>query len=452
MRDRGPTGAYSFADSPLRGALARSLGRCPLVQLSRRGCICLQALEPLLGADCPGERPLDSLRLHSMFRGLCWVVERLLVVDCIALVGEARSRVRLLLASSDVLEVTHAGRLRAAAVYRGQANATRRGRVDWGRMARSRGPRRSCQVMWNLGGQARTLALRYAQVALVGEAWALLRSSHHPSSDWLRAVRLRCVGIFIEVIVQRRRTCRQLPLRKTLFLKILNIYADGLLFELLHGRWRLQVGSGTMDKVVTWWKADCGLVLSCSSSGLNYGLLWRKLRANGSRLCAPLRSIIVLIECSDELARRLVELALPLVVGCVHSLGVVHAVGAEERRALILRLEPLVRIYCLVLRRKSRENSTFAGHEVGILISADVWRAVKMRCYLWGSVHVIHPLSARWRGGHALPASSPELPLDCAGLADLVTLRLGRSDRRLGGAALAFGFTARGSLHLLVIL
>ena len=207
-----------------------------------------------------------------------------------------------------------------------------------------------------------------------------------------------------------------------------------------------------MDKVIPWREASCSLVLSCSSSRLNCGLLWRKLRANGSRLRAPLRSIIVLIKRSDELARRLVELALPLVVGCVHCLRVVHAVGAEERRALILRLKPLVRIYCLVLRRKSRENSTFAGHEVGILISADVWRAVKMRCYLWGSTHVIHPLSSRWRGGHALPASSPELPRDCAGLAYLVTLCFGRSDRRLGGAALAFGFTARGNLHLLVIL
>ena len=77
----------------------------------------LQALEPLLSADCPGERPLDSLRLHSMFGGVCRVVERLLVVDCMALVGQARSRVGLLLASGDVLEVTHAGRLRTAAVY-----------------------------------------------------------------------------------------------------------------------------------------------------------------------------------------------------------------------------------------------------------------------------------------------------------------------------------------------
>lgn len=361
-----------------------------------------------------------------------------------ALVYQARSRIRLLLlTSSDVLEVTHAGRLRAAAVYRGKAaDATRQGRVDWGRIARSRGPRRSCQVMWNLGGQAHSLALRDAQVPLVGEAWTLLWSSHHPRSDRLRAVRLGCVGIFVEVIVQRCRTCRELPLRKTLFLKILNIYADCLLFELLHGRWRLQVGPSAMDQVITGWKAGNGLVLSCSSSGLSRGLLWRKLRANRSRLCAPLRPIIVLIECSDELARRLVELALPLVVGCVHSLGVIHVVGAEERRALILRLEPLVRVYCFVLRRKSREHTTFASYEVGILISADVWRTVKMYCCLWGSWYIINPLSAGWRGGHALPASSPELPLDCAGLADLMALYLGRSDRCLGSATLAFGFTA----------
>ena len=126
MRDGGSAGAYAFAGPPLRCALACDLGGWPLVRLSGGGCACLEPVEPLFGADRPRERPLGPVRLHSVLCGLWWVVERL-VVECMAFVGQARARIRLLrLASSDVLEVAHAGRLGAATIYRWQANATRR--------------------------------------------------------------------------------------------------------------------------------------------------------------------------------------------------------------------------------------------------------------------------------------------------------------------------------------
>ena len=141
-----------------------------------------------------------------------------------------------------MLEVAHAGGLRAAAIDRGQAaNAARRRGVNRGRKAGGRGPGRRRQVVRHLGGQARAITLRDAQVAPVGEAWALLRGGRHPGGDRLRTMRLRRVGLFVEVVVQRCRASRELTLRDALLFKILDIYADGLLLELLHGRWRLDV-------------------------------------------------------------------------------------------------------------------------------------------------------------------------------------------------------------------
>lgn len=176
--------------------------------------------------------------------------------------------------------------------------------------------------------------------------------------------------------------------------------------------------------------------------------------ADGPRLAAPLGPIVVLIECSHELTRGLVELALPLVetglLAHAHMMAV--TIRSVLRRAFVLGLELFRRVDRLVHHRETRNDwtSRLARVELHLLFPEDVRRAMELESFRW-RIDTIPLVPLIWRGCHALPAKLRELGLVCIRFAYLMALSFVRGHWSLECAA-RHPFAVGGAVALLVVL